>query len=234
MLTYAAQEYLYKKYPQDLTGQLTAVIPTCADMSRFVPAREQPSGRVIGCLGTLLSGWFLMDWLRAFIVVGAKRDPRIQFELTTRDDPDKVRAALGVDVEMVANLSIKRSPFDRVQEVLQTQIGSAMFYAGGEISELGRCPTRMAEILGCGLPVITNDGIGDVSRIIREHRVGVLVRGPSEEEMNAAWDELELLLKDPNLTLRCRRAATTLFALEVGITAYASLYDQVLGRSREN
>lgn len=149
-LTHAAAEHLRRVYPEDLAGQRVAVIPTCADLDRFVPASQPPSQRVIGCLGTVLSGWFRLDWLAAFLAVAAKRDPQLRFELTTRDDPAKVRAAIGGDMDLQSRLSIAPSPSERVHEVLQGQVASVMFYAGGEISELGRSPTRMAEILGCG------------------------------------------------------------------------------------
>lgn len=229
-LTHAAAEHLRRVYPEDLAGQTVAVIPTCADLDRFVPATQTPSQRVIGCLGTVLSGWFRLDWLAAFLAVAAKRDPELRFELTTRDDPAKVRAAIGGDTDLQSRLSIAPSPSEQVHEVLQGQIASVMFYAGGEISELGRSPTRMAEILGCGLPVVANEGVGDVAQIIREHRVGVLVRGSSQQEMAAAWDELEQLLADPDLAGRCRRAAEAVFSLEAGTAAYSALYAKVIDK----
>lgn len=229
-LTHAAAEHLRRVYPADLTGQTVAVIPTCADLDRFVPASQPPRQRVIGCLGTVLSGWFRLDWLAAFLAVAAKRDPELRFELTTRDDPAQVRAAIGGDADLQSRLRIAPSASERVHEVLQGQMASVMFYAGGEISELGRSPTRMAEILGCGLPVVANEGVGDVAQIIREHHVGVLVSGSSQQEMAVAWDELEQLLADPDLAGRCRRAAEAVFSLETGTAAYSALYAKVIDK----
>lgn len=226
-LTHAAAEHLRRVYPEDLTGQTVTVIPTCADLERFVPASQPPSQRVIGCLGTVLSGWFRLDWLAAFLAVAAKRDPELRFALTTRDDPVQVRAAIGRDTDLQYRLSINPSPSERVHEVLQGQIASVMFFTQG-LSKLGSSPTRMGEILGCGLPVIANDGVGDVAQIIRGHRVGILVGGSSESEMNAAWDELQQLLDDPELAVRCRRAAEAVFSLVAGTSAYSALYRQIL------
>ena len=233
-LTHAAVKHLQRVYPSDLHGQTVEVIPTCADLDRFVPTTRPSTQHVIGCLGTVLSGWFRIDWLAAFFVIGAKRNPSLRFDLTTRDDPEKVRAAIGGDAELQSRLRVASCSSDRVHEVLQGQTASVMFYAGGEISELGRSPTRMAEILGCGLPVVANEGVGDVAQIIRGHRVGVLVSGPSESEMNAAWDELQQLLNDPDLAVRCRRAAEECFSLEAGTAAYLGLYKQVLSKSECN
>lgn len=230
-LTHSAVEHLQRVFLEDLAAQTVVVIPTCADLDCFVPASRPSNNRVIGCLGTVLSGWFRLDWLAAFLAVAAKRDPQLRFELTTRDDPAQVREAIGGGAELQYSLNIESSPSERVHEVLQAQIASVMFYAGGEISELGRSPTRMAEILGCGIPVVANEGVGDVARIIRTHRVGVLVSGPSESEMNAAWDKFEELLKDPELAVRCRRAAEECFSLVAGTAAYLKLYRQILSKS---
>jgi glycosyltransferase involved in cell wall biosynthesis len=226
-LTQAAVAHLQRVYPEDMAGQTVVVIPTCADLDRFVPARQPPAQRVIGCLGTVSSGWFRLDWLAAFVAVAAKRDPELRFELTTRDDPDCVRAAIGGDTDLQARLNVAPCPSHRVQGVLQGQTASVMFFTQG-LGKLGSSPTRMAEILGCGLPVIANDGVGDVAQIIREHRVGVLVAGPSVAEMEAAWDELLRLLADPQLAARCRRAAEAVFSLEAGTAAYSALYAEVL------
>lgn len=232
-LTHAAVEHLQRVYPDEMAGQTVEVIPTCADLDRFVPASQRPAQRVIGCLGTVLSGWFRLDWLAAFLTVAAKRDPTLRFELTTRDDPEQVRTAIGGDADLQSTLSIAPAPSERVHEVIQRQIASVMFYAGGEISELGRSPTRMAEILGCGLPVVANEGVGDVAQVIRDYRVGVLVGGPGEDEMDAAWDELQQLLADPDLSRRCREAAEKVFSLEAGTAAYSALYAEILSRQAE-
>jgi len=222
-LTHAAVDHLRSVYPGDMAGQRVAVIPTCADLDRFVPADQRPAHRVIGCLGTVLSGWFRLDWLASFLDVVAKRDPSAVFELTTRDDQAQVRAAIDPNGCHGARLRIAPSAPGVVQHVLQGQTASVMFFTDG-LSKLGSSPTRMAEILGCGLPVVANDGVGDVARIIRDYRVGILAQGPDPQAMAIAWSELLALLNDPDLASRCRKAAEEVFSLEAGTASYARLY----------
>lgn len=231
-LTHAAVDHLNRISPADIAGQRVAVIPTCADLDRFVPRAQKPQRRVIGCLGTVLSGWFRLDWLASFLDTAAKHDPAAVFELTTRDDPAQVRAALDPDGHLGERLRIAPSAPEYVQRVLQAQTASVMFYAGGQVSELGRSPTRMAEILGCGLPIVANDGVGDVARIIRDYRVGILAPGPDAQAMETAWSELLALLKDPDLASRCRKAAEEVFSLEAGTASYARLYHQLTDGDR--
>jgi glycosyltransferase involved in cell wall biosynthesis len=231
-LTHSAADYLNRVYPDEMAQQRVSVIPTCADLDRFVPVDHRPPNRVIGCLGTVLSGWFRLDWLAAFLEFVAASDADAVFELTTRDDPARVRAALDPDGRLGARLRIAASAPEDVQRVLHGQTASVMFYAGGEVSELGRSPTRMAEILGCGLPVVANDGVGDVARILRDHRVGVVVQGLQPHAIAAAWADLLVLLEDPDLASRCRKAAEEVFSLEVGTKAYSRIYHQLTDGER--
>jgi glycosyltransferase involved in cell wall biosynthesis len=229
-LTHAAADYLRDTYPEALAGQTVSVIPTCADLERFVPASAANNDRVIGCLGTVLSGWFKTEWLVSFFRVAARRDLELRFELTTKDDPEAVRAAIDPGANLEGRLTIAPARPEDVHKVLQGQISSAMFFTEG-LSKLGSSPTRMAEILGCGLPVVANGGVGDVAQVITEHRVGVLVSDSSDVAMEKAWDELQSLLKDPDLRQRCRKAAEELFSLDAGTAAYRKLYSDILQRA---
>lgn len=226
-LTYVAVDYLEKIYPSEIVEKNVAVIPTCADLNRFTPALLPPPRRTIGCLGTVLSGWFKLDWLASFLAVAIHHDSEVIFELTTRDDPSLVRDAIDPIGILGERLLIAASPSDRVQEILQRQTASVMFFTNG-LSKLGSSPTRMAEILGCGLPVVANRDVGDVASIIEQYNVGVLVRGADREAMKDAWFALQNLLRDPELSGRCRKAAEEIFSLDVGTQTYAQLYAKVL------
>jgi glycosyltransferase involved in cell wall biosynthesis len=103
-----------------------------------------------------------------------------------------------------------------------------MFYAGGEVSELGRSPTRLAEVLACGVPVVGNRGVGDVADIILSERVGVLLEGVEPRHLESALQALEQLMAEPGLKDRCRAVAVKLFSLTSGVAAYEEAYAEVL------
>lgn len=231
-LTHAAVDYLNQEYPRELEGQRICVIPTCADLERFKPAKvERSAERVYGCIGSVLSGWFRLNWLSAFFSAAAMRDAGARFEIITRDNAVEVRRRVDPDQELGDRLTIYSRPSGDMHHAIQSHDVSAMFYAGGETSELGRSPTRMAEVLACGLPVVANSGVGDVARLISQYRVGVLVEGPEPAEMQTALEKLDCLLEDPGLASRCRAAAETVFSLEVGTEAYSRLYGLILKES---
>ncbi|WP_372923149.1 glycosyltransferase [Roseovarius sp.] len=228
-LTHAAVGHLNREYPEELAGQRIRVIPTCADLERFMPAStRRPGPPVHGCIGTILSGWFRTDWLASWMRVAAERDPEARFEIVTRDDAGDVRAALDPANELSGRLHIGPRPSEDMPDAVCGHDLSVMFYAGGETSELGRSPTRMAEVLGCGLPVVANEGVGDVADIVRENNVGVIVEGPSKAQMGDAFDSLQTLMQDPDLPARCRATAEAVFSLESGTEAYRDVYASIL------
>ncbi|MEP1201235.1 glycosyltransferase family 4 protein [Tateyamaria sp.] len=228
-LTHAAVDHLKLEYPEELRGQQIVVIPTCADLERFNSSLKRMSGPTLhGCIGTVLSGWFRIDWLAAWLSTIAVRDPDALFEIVTQDDAERVREVLDPMNKLDKRLSIGPRPAEDMPLVVRGHDLSVMFYAGGQISEIGRSPTRMAEVLGCGLPVVANEGVGDVAKIVRKYNVGVIVEGGSTDNMAKAFDALQTLMQDPDLPNRCRTAAENEFSLETGTAAYRDIYSSVL------
>ena len=228
-LTQAAVEYLQQTYPDELAGQKMIVIPTCADLQRFKPSeRHESQARVHGCIGTVLSGWFRMDWLASWVRVALRGNTSSRFDIVTLDDQKEIRRQIDPEGEYGDRLSIRACPSEQMPGVLHGHSLSVMFFADG-LSKLGSSPTRMAEVLGSGLPVVVSAGIGDVAQIVAEYRVGVVVSDNSEEEMHRAYGELEDLLLEADLTERCRRVAELVFSLELGVKSYRTLYQSVLG-----
>jgi glycosyltransferase involved in cell wall biosynthesis len=227
-LTHAAVDHLRQVYPRELARQTVVVIPTCANLDRFSPAPVRKTGpRVYGCIGTVLSGWFRTDWLAALFAAARRRDPSAQFEVITRDDPQEVRRAIDPAAALGARMRIAARRPQEMPDVVRGHDVSVMFFTEG-LSKLGSSPTRIGEILGCGLPVIAN-GVGDVGRIVTKHRVGVLASGPADADMLDALDALDALAADPALPGRCRAAAEAVFSLKGGVSKYSSLYRNIAG-----
>jgi len=103
-----------------------------------------------------------------------------------------------------------------------------MFYEGEAVSELGRSPTRLAEVLACGIPVVANSGVGDVADTLTHNRVGVILDGTEASSISKTIAELNLLLCEPGLQERCRKVVETFFSLEVGTNIYKKLYTEAI------
>jgi glycosyltransferase involved in cell wall biosynthesis len=228
-LTNVASSYLKEKYPNELANKKIVVIPTCTNLDHFnVSLNSKNSSNIYGCIGSITSGWFNTEYLSIFISTLSLRSPNINFEIVTRDNERDVRKAIDPNNSILEKLNVKSCQFEDMPNAIQSHDISMMFYVGGEISELGRSPTRMGEVLGCGLPVISNRGVGDVEKIILENNVGIIVEGKSKSQMKEAVESLEKLLTDPDLSNRCRRTAESIFSLKSGTEAYNKIYFSIL------
>jgi len=203
------------------------VIPTCADLGRFTETTSYPSPPVIGCLGTVTSGWFKLDWLAGFFQAVARQIPEARFEVLTRNDPDTVRKALLGGALTTERIAVRAVAHDDVPAALNGQSASAMFFTSG-IAKMASCPTRMGEILGTGRPVIANEGVGDVAAMIRAFNVGVVIEANNPEAMDSSAKDMVTLLSDPELPARCRQAAEEYFSLEAGADRYRQVYQTIL------
>lgn len=227
-LTNSAVDYLKSRYTPDLVNQSFITIPTCADLDRFHPHDQIHSERItLGCVGTILSGWFLTDWLSSFFHVMAQLDSSATFEIISTQPRDLILQALNPDASLGKRLFVSSALSSQMPAIIQNHSASVMFFNGG-LCKAGSCPTRMAEVLASGRPVVINPGIGDVAPIIRRHRVGVLATGPSTSEMSRCARDLITLLKDPDLSNRCRTTAELHFSQKKGASAYRKIYSTVL------
>jgi hypothetical protein len=75
-----------------------------------------------------------------------------------------------------------------------------------------------------GLPVIATPGLGDVDDIVRREGVGVVVREHDDEAYRASLEELQALLRDPELPNRCRAAAERHYGLDEACRRQLTVY----------
>lgn len=196
------------------------VIPTCADVSVFTPrtaGRKPEFGLVYsGSLGTC----YMAEEMMAFAQSAGSAVPGPTLFLTPQ--PEEV-TRLGPAPEWAEIRAVEPGA---VPEWLRR--ASALFFFRSTPSSSASCPTKFAEGLAAGLPVICNRGIGDLDDIIEREGVGVLVDGFSDAAYSDAALRLKGLLEDPALSGRCRRLAETRYSVELGVDAYHGLYTDLV------
>jgi glycosyltransferase involved in cell wall biosynthesis len=221
VLTRAALRRLATKRPQLPPFH---IIPTCVDLELFTPpsaSAPRSYGLVYGgSLGGVTMGREIMDFARAAAdVIG----PTL---LVTRDTADARRlAATAPWIDVITS-----SPNEVPKQIRRGQ-AAVFFYRPGP-GRVAQCPTKFAEALATGLPVVTNRGIGDLDEVIEAKRVGVLIEGHSPDAYSRAVYRLACLLKDPETQQRCRHLAESHYSVEVGASRYQELYER-LGKLTE-
>jgi glycosyltransferase involved in cell wall biosynthesis len=88
-------------------------------------------------------------------------------------------------------------------------------------------PTKIAEFLACGRPIVVNRGLGDMDKFIEEFDVGVILDGSLENLVESAT-KLVNLLSDSQTPQRCRALAEKYFNMDVGAEKYLNLYSLIM------
>lgn len=84
-------------------------------------------------------------------------------------------------------------------------------------------PTKVAEFLACGRPLVVNAGLGDFDEYIHEFNAGVILDG-TPEDLKTKAQQLMDLLTDPETPSRCRALAEKYFDIDKGAEKYLNLY----------
>ena len=230
---------IIEKWPE-LRERVVAhqVIPCCVDLERFrfdAVARTQRRAelqledKVVLVYSGSVGGWYLTEEMIGFFVAMLRERPNAHFLCLVTNGQDKVEAMLKEREIAPASYTIKSVSSEDVSSYLSaSDVGIAFIKPC--FSKFASSPTKNAEYLACGLPLIINSGIGDSDSLIRSEGVGALVTDFTQVEYGAAETTILEMLEDPyQARLRSREVAERLFDVSrIGLERYASLYDEVL------
>jgi glycosyltransferase involved in cell wall biosynthesis len=204
-----------------------AVIPTCTDLDRFKPtsgADPLPPAVpfILGYVGSLGTCYLLDEMLRYFLRLRLRR-PDARMIFLNRHDHALIRAsaeALGVPADALEIGAVAHADMPSAMR----RLDASVMFIRSNVADVARLPTKLGELLGCGIPVISNSGLGDVPTILAEESVGVTLDVFDTSDLDRGVDELLALTARPDTGARCRIAAERHFALPQGIAQYDALY----------
>jgi len=227
-LTEAAVVYLKKQHPE-LVNQKFEVITTCVDLNRFSIRDNHKFNNdelIVGAMGTLLSGWFHLDWLFGFFKQIKKINPSATLKIVTKDDHSVIKREAVENGLSLEDINIISSTPEDVAKNIKDMDVSVMFFKA-EVGKLGSAPTRMGELLACGIPVVGNVGVGDMAGLITRYDVGAIVKDNTEVEFAKSANELLEYLNNKHSDSNCREAAVDYFSADQGAEKYRQIYQKI-------
>lgn len=213
--------YLQRKMPT------FTVIPTCADLARFRPPADKHEGFVLGYVGSA-GTWYLFDEVAACAARMLRMLPGARFLIVNRGEHKHIRetlAAAGVPPECIELVSATHAEVP--QQIARMSAG--IFFIRPMYSKQASAPTKLAEFLGCGVPCLSNGGVGDMAQVLESERVGIAIDGFSQAALDAGLKALQELVDDPDTSARCVNAARKHFSLDEGVLRYQLVYEQLDG-----
>ncbi len=215
-------------FPDGTGNRPLELIPCCVDTARFegTPPRRNPQ-RVVYAYSGALGGCYLIDETADLLAAARARDPRTFALILTMDTSSRIEEALRARGFQDDDFRVVRARPGEVPALLRTA-DAGVSVIRPSFARRASSPTKYAEYLAAGLPVIMTAGIGDLDEEIREHRVGVILKSLDAAGYTAALEELAELRRDPDLTSRCIEIARSRYDLHiVGGPRYERLYRKV-------
>jgi glycosyltransferase involved in cell wall biosynthesis len=204
------------------------VIPCCVDAARFATADRADLGldnRLVYVYTGALGGFYLVEETAQLLAAARTADARTFALVLTQSAPLPMiealeRAGFSRDDYRIFTAAPEEVPrYLRAADVAISLIRTSFARSASS-------PTKFAEYLAAGLPVISTAGIGDLDTQIEEHRVGVLLRSFDAAAYAEAIRAVTELRRDAQLAERCRALARAEYDLHaVGGPRYRRLYD---------
>jgi glycosyltransferase involved in cell wall biosynthesis len=242
VLTEKAREILFPESAKtglDQRGRPVEVIPCCVDLEKFRAADDNSrlrvraelgieGRRVIAYVGSF-GGWYLTDDMLDFFAAAREYDPATFVMILTQRNSGEIAEKLrgkgfGDDDYYVDSVKPDELPQYLVAADLAVSLIKACY------SKQSSSPTKIAEYLACGLPIVSNRGVGDVDALIEGHEIGALIDEFSTKSYQEALKRIDQLGTVGEI---CRDVAAREFDLEkTGGKKYCEVYRSLLGDSR--
>ncbi len=212
------------------------VIPCCVDLDLFSEKKiDQVKKNILreklniskenfvisyaGSIGT----WYLLEEMLKFFMHLQYRKPNALFLIITPDDGEKIYA-LAASLQVDLNKIIVQHAVRDEMPLLLSLSDASVFFIKNTWSKKASSPTKMAELMSMGIPIVCNSDIGDIDEIINKFQAGILIDKLDKEHFDEAVNKL---LNTPFSKENIRAAASAFFSLKSGVNGYREIYDSI-------
>jgi len=216
------------------------MIPCCADLDVFnhqlysesdkTKTRNRlliPSSKfVISYLGSI-GTWYMLDEMLDFFVELKKNKSNAHLLFISKESEQMLKMTARNKGVSDNDITVVAASRNEVPQYLHASDVN-LFFIIPSFSKKASSPTKLAEALGMGIPVIANTGVGDVDAIIRDNKLGLLVQTCTTEGYHLVISNLDSLQDISKQHLY--DTARALFSLESGVEKYANVYKRILER----
>jgi len=196
---------------------IRTVNPTSVDLSKFSFASSLPTELVALFSGTYNS-YYDLELSRQFLA-SIKKITKLEI-YWARPMESRIKS-LNCEEDRVFSLDQEQMP----TILTKSSFGISICKDNAGVSLTAAMPTKIAEFLSTGRPVVVNQGLGDFDSLLRQSRAGIVIKKGDNLSIKAA--ELIELCQDPETPRRCRQLAEQHFNFEDVVRRYSSVYEKV-------
>ncbi len=213
------------------------VIPCCADLEHFHPEAVTDdlkhklkeklhlhSGPVISYLGAI-GTWYMLDEMLDFFKLFLKKHPGAIFLFISHEHAKNIidkAAQKGIPEAALRFYASRRSDVPLALSLSDV----SLFFIKPAYSKKASSPTKQGEIMGMGIPLICNKGVGDTDLVVQKYGSGIIVDLANPDELQTAVDDYDDLKKIPVANIL--QGAVDFYSLESGVEKYLAVYRKIL------
>ncbi|OJJ23909.1 hypothetical protein BKI52_06045 [marine bacterium AO1-C] len=204
------------------------VIPCCVDtelfdyqqVNRFLLPEHPLTISYLGSIGT----WYMLEEMLRFFKRLLLFYPNAQFQFITTEPPHLIyKEAQKLQIPE-AQISVEKAERKEVPQKL-AQSDVSLFFIKPLYSKKASSATKMGEILAMGIPIITNDDVGDHKMLFEKYQFGSLIGKFDDATFDYAIDQLPTTRNIAKEKLR--NAALEYYSLKKGVNLYDEVYKKV-------
>jgi glycosyltransferase involved in cell wall biosynthesis len=215
-----------------------SVIPCCVDTALFNPLKVsverqaelrkeldiQSDQFVLGYVGSI-GTWYMLPEMLDFYIELIKSNPNAIF-LFVSNEANKIK-------ELVTAKGISENRI-RIVSCLHSQVASyislftaSIYFIIPAYSKKASSPTKQAELMSMGIPVICNAGVGDSDLIVQKYNAGWVVEDFTEENYQKVITQITKsdFSEFEGLSTSCKE----IFQLEKGAEVFEESYRRIMG-----
>lgn len=233
-LTEKAKFEILKLNPS-ISNSKIAVIPCATDFNKFMPKNFSSKSKIkeklnineqsfvltyLGSLGT----WYLLDEMMAFFSQLQKKNSDSVFLFISPEPVKKIIKTAekhNIDKRSIRHCFVR---YDEIPQYLSiTDLG--IMFIKPSYSKMSSSPTKFAEYLAMGIPVICND-IGDLAEHAKQIPQCICI--PSFSDKIFADATNNLLNLNQNFNPEIRNKAKEIYDLSMAIKTYSKVYKKII------
>ena len=218
----AVDEILSWPSSRKLEANKFHVISTCVSNEKFIWNETFPSEFRLGYVGGARLWYDFPKVLGLFNAILLK-NPQAHLHIVNKSEHDYIKECIQFAEVPLDKVTLESREHHEMAEVYKN-FSFGVFFIRNYYSKKASMPTKLAEFMATGTPVITGEGIGDVDQYLSQYKAGIMIGDdPSSEDMK----KIEALLDDPEVRKRCRQMAEVEFDLKTAVEKINKLYVQL-------
>lgn len=240
VVTLTQNSYREMQQWEYVTGKIKfKIIPCCVDLEVFNPQRifdldlkkikqdlELDDKIVISYLGSV-GTWYMIDEMFEFFKTFKIKKTNAVFLFITPEEKTIIHSIAFKHNIPLGDIRIVKALRKDVAKYIAVS-NFSLFFIKPAYSKKSSSPTKLAEIMAMGVPVICNNCVGDVETQVVEAKAGVIVEAFNEITYNTTIRKLDHELNanfEKNVSIKYVEEN---FSLDRGVKLYMEIYQEII------